>query len=187
MIPSIPLNQVIRVFSGNRPTCTRHDFVIEYSKRDKNFINVGGIESPGFVSSPAIAKYVVEELVSPIIRLNKKDNYNPRVRKHPIMFDLPLEERIEFVKNNPEYGQVICNCEKITLGEIKDTLNRNVAPTSIKGIKKRCRAGFGKCQGGFCQSRVLDILAKHYNVSPLDILYSDENSNILLKKIKENK
>ena len=186
MIPSIPFNQVIRVFSGNRPTCTRHDFVVEYAKIDKNFINVGGIESPGFVSSPAIAKYVVEELVAPIIKLNKKDSYNPRIRKHPVMFKLNNDERIDFVNKNPEYGQIICNCEKISLGEINDILSRNVAPTSIKGIKKRCRAGYGKCQGGFCQPKVLEILARHYNLSPLDILYNDENSNILLKKIKEN-
>ena len=81
MVPSIPFNQVIRVFAGTRPTCTRHDFVIEYAKSDKHFINVGGIESPGFVSSPAIGKYVVEELVRPLIKLEEKENYNPREKR----------------------------------------------------------------------------------------------------------
>ena len=122
-----------------------------------------------------------------MISLKEKNDYNPRVRKHTVLFEMGIEERNEFVKNNPEYGEIVCNCEKISLGEIKDVLSRNVAPTSVKGVKKRCRAGFGLCQGGFCQSKVVDILAKHYNVSPLDVLYSDEDSNILLNKIKEVK
>ena len=75
MVPSIPFMHMIRVFAGNRPTCTRHDFVIEYSKKDKYFINVGGIESPGFVSSPAIGEYVVEELVKPVLSMKEKANY----------------------------------------------------------------------------------------------------------------
>ena len=187
LIPNIPMQKVIRVFSGNRPTTTRHDFIIEPAKSDKNFINVAGIESPGLASAPAIAKYVVEELISDTISLKEKNNYISHVRKHPNLYDKGLENRAKFVKNNPEFGEIICNCEKISLGEIKDTLSRNVAPTSIKGIKKRCRAGFGSCQGGFCQSRIIEILADHYNLSPLDVLYDEEGSNVLIDTIMETK
>lgn len=187
MVPSVPLNKVIRTFAGNRPTTTRHDFIIEYAKTDKNFINVAGIESPGFVSSPAIAKYVVEELVGNNVSLLEKNDFNPYIRKHPILFDMGLEKRKEFVSKNPKYGEIVCNCEKISLGEIEDTLSRNVAPRSVKGVKKRCRAGFGLCQGGFCQSKVAEILANHYKVSLLDVLYDEEESNILVSKIKEGK
>ena len=187
MVPSIPLNKVIRVFSGNRPTTTRHDFIIEYAKSDNHFINVAGIESPGFVCAPAIAKYVVEDLVGGIHSLLENKNYNPRIKKHVRLDSMSLEEKSNFVKNNPEFGQIICNCEKVSLGEIKDLLSRSVAPSSVKGVKKRCRAGFGMCQGGFCQSKVVEILADYYGVSPLDILYDEEGSNILLDKIKEAK
>ena len=91
MVPSIPFNQVIRVFAGTRPTCTRHDFVIEYAKSDKNFINVGGIESPGFVSSPAIGEYVVERLVKPLIELKEKKDYNPCVRKYHRLYNAMVD------------------------------------------------------------------------------------------------
>ncbi len=187
MVPNIPFNQVIRVFSGLRPTCTRHDFIIEYSKNDEFFINVAGIESPGLVSSPAIAKYVVDELVEPIIELKKKDSFNPYVKKYNRLAELSDEEKQELIKENPDYGYLICNCEQVSLGEINDVLSRSCPPHSVKGLKRRTRAGFGKCQGGFCQPRVVLLLAKHYGVSPLDIPLDNEGSNILLNKVKEVK
>ena len=187
MVPGIPTAKIIRVFSGNRPTTTRHDFIIEYAKTDNHFINVAGIESPGFVCAPAIAKYVVDELVSKVCSLKENKNYNSRIRKHIKVNKMSYDERVDFIKNNPDYGRIVCNCEQVSLGEIKDVLSRNAAPTTVKGIKKRCRAGFGLCQGGFCQSKVVEILADYYNVSPLDVLYDDEGSNILLNKIKEGK
>lgn len=185
MVPSIPFNQVIRVFSGNRPTCTRHDFVIEYSKKDKYFINVGGIESPGFVSSPAIGEYVVEELVRPLISLKEKNNYNPRVKRYHRLYNAMMANDYSFINKHEDYGQIICNCEKVTLGEILDVLSRSCPPHSVKALKRRTRAGFGKCQGGFCQPRVVLLLAKHYGISPMDVSYDGEFSKILLSKVKE--
>ena len=187
MVPGIPFNQVIRVFSGLRPTCTRHDFIIEYSQNDKYFINVAGIESPGFVSSPAIAEYVVNELVRPLISLKEKKNYNPCVKKYHRLYNAMLKDDYSFMDENVDYGQIICNCEKVTLGEILDALNRSVPPHSVKALKRRTRAGYGKCQGGFCQPRVTLLLAKHYGVSPLDISYDGELSKVLLAKIKEGR
>ena len=187
MVPSIPFNQVIRVFAGNRPTCTRHDFVIEYAKSDNTFINVGGIESPGFVSSPAIGEYVVEKLVKPLISCKEKENYNPCVRKYHRMYNAMVENDYKFINEHDNYGQIICNCEKVTLGEILDVLGRSVPPHSVKALKRRTRAGFGKCQGGFCQPRVVLILAKYYGVSPMEISYDGELSPILLEKVKGGK
>ena len=187
MVPSIPFNQVIRVFAGNRPTCTRHDFIIEYSQNDKNFINVAGIESPGFVSSPAIGEYVVNRLIKPILPLEEKKDYNPCVRKYHRLYNAMVEKDYKFINEHENYSQIICNCEKVTLGEILDVLSRSVPPHSVKALKRRTRAGFGKCQGGFCQPRVVLILAKYYDVSPLEVNYDGEYSPILLKKIKEGK
>ena len=187
MVPSIPFNQVIRVFAGSRPTCTRHDFVIEYSKKDKYFINVGGIESPGFVSSPAIGEYVVEQLVKPVLSLKEKKDFNPRVRRYHRLYNAMNDGDYKFVNEHENYSEIICNCEKVTLGEILDALDRSVPPQSVKALKRRTRAGYGRCQGGFCQPRVVLILAKHYGVSPLEINYDGEFSPILLKKIKEGK
>ena len=187
MVPSIPFNQTIRVFAGERATCTRHDFIIEYAKSDKHFINVAGIESPGLASSPAIAEYVVEELVRPIIELKNNPSFNPCIKPYHRMHYLSEEEQLEVIKNDPDYGKIICNCEHISLGEIKDALSRNCPPVSIKGVKRRTRAGYGKCQGGFCQPKVLMILAEHYGVSPTKIPLAEEGSYIIDHEIKEAK
>lgn len=187
MVPSIPFNKVIRTFAGLRPSSSRHDFIIEYSRNDKFFINVAGIESPGLASSPAIAKYVVEDLISPIMELKAKSDFNPFVKRYIRLFDLMNNGETDFVKEHPEYGEIICNCEKVTVGEINDVLSRSVPPHSVKGVKRRTRAGFGKCQGGFCQPKIVLLLARHYGISPLDVPLDEYGSNILVSKVKEYK
>ena len=187
MVPSIPFRETIRVFAGERATCTRHDFIIEYSKLDKHFINVAGIESPGLASSPAIAEYVVNELVKPILTLKSNPNFNPCIKPYHRMYYLSEEEKQKVLKENPDYGVMICNCEHISLGEIEDALSRSCPPVSIKGVKRRTRAGYGKCQGGFCQPKVLMLLAKHYGVSPTQIPLAEDGSYIIDHEIKEAK
>lgn len=188
MVPNIPFNQVIRVFSGVRPTPSTHDFIISYSKKDNHFINVAGIESPGLVSAPAIGEYVVEELVKPLFpEIKRNESYNPRVKKYNVVYDMTLEERQALVEKDPDYGKIICNCEHIPLGQIKDVLSRSVPPHSVKGVKRRVRAGYGKCQGGFCQPSIVLLLAKHYGISPLEVSYDQEESPIILEKVKEVK
>ena len=178
MVPSIPFNQVIRVFAGTRPTPSTHDFVIGYAKSDNHFINASGIESPGLVSSPAIAEYVVDELLAKVIPLKKKENWSGKVRPRINPKALSNEERNKLIQEHPEYGTIVCNCEKVTLGEILDELNRSVPPQTIKAMKKRTRAGFGKCQGGFCQFQVMSTLAKHYHCDLSEILLDANDSNI---------
>ncbi len=184
LVKGIPYNTCIRTFSGLRPSCSRHDFVIEKDSKFDHFINVGGIESPGLVSAPAIAKYVVEELVSSISLLINKKDYNSRVRRYPHIKEVKPEIRDKMIKDNPDFGEMICDCEQISLGEINDILSRSVPPRSVKGVKRRVRAGFGRCQGGFCSPKVVLLLAKHYGISPLEVPLDDEGSNVLLEKVK---
>lgn len=185
LVDNIPMNESIRVFAGLRATPSTHDFFINHSKKYKTFINVAGIESPGLASAPAIGEYVVNELVKPILPLEKKLNFNPKVRKYIKTSKLTSKELEELIKKDSSYGKIICSCEKVSLGELLDCLNRSVPPRSIKSVKKRIRMGFGKCQGGFCQPQVLLTLKKFYHLDMLDIVYDNENSEILLKKIKE--
>ena len=187
MVPSIPFKETIRVFSGLRATCTRHDFIVEPAKNERNFINVAGIESPGFVSAPAIAEYVVNELIKPVLKLEKNPSFNPKVKPYHRMHYLSEEEQLKAIKEDSDFGEIVCNCEHISLGEIKESLNRSCPPVSIKGVKRRCRAGFGKCQGGFCQPKILLLLAKHYNVSPTEIPLNEDGSYIIDHLIKEAK
>lgn len=184
LIPNIPFNQVIRVFSGIRPTTTRHDFIIEPSKVNERFINVAGIESPGLVSSPAIAEYVVDELVSKLVELEEKEDFNPCVRKYAKLNELSENERNKMIKENPEYGKIICSCEKVSLGEIKDLFSRSVPPHTVKAVKKRVRAGFGKCQGGFCSPYVTLLIAKHFGLSPTEVKWDKDGGEILLEEVK---
>lgn len=187
MVPSIPFKETIKVFSGLRATCTRHDFIVEPSKTERNFINVAGIESPGFVSAPAIAEYVVNELIKPVIKLENNPSFNPKVKPYHRMYYLSKEAQIQTIKENSDFGEIICNCEHISLGEIKEALSRSCPPVSIKGVKRRTRAGFGKCQGGFCQPKILLLLARHYDVSPTEIPLNEDGSYIIDHLIKETK
>ena len=184
MVPNIPFYEQIRVFSGLRSTPSTHDFIIEPSKKYPEFINVAGIESPGLASSPAIGQYVVEELVSKVIPLKRKASFNPCIKPYIKVKPMSEEERANFVKDNPDYGEIICNCEQVSLGEIEDVLSRSLPCLTIKAVKKRTRAGFGKCQGGFCQPHVLMLLAKHWHISPKEVLYDKDGSNIILKESK---
>lgn len=185
LIPNIPFNQVIRTFSGLRASSSTGDFIIEELEGFPGFINVAGIESPGLASAPAIAKYVRETLVSKHFSLLEKVNYSPKVKPYvrPKVMDPVAREAL--VKDHPSFAQVVCNCEKVSLGEIEDVLSRSCPPHSVKGVKKRTRAGFGKCQGGFCQPYVIKALAKHYGTSLTEVNYDEEDSPILRYDSKE--
>lgn len=184
MVPGIPFNQVIRTFAGTRPTPSTHDFIIGFSKNDNHFINCSGIESPGLVSSPAIAEYVVNEFVSKVVELKKKPNFNPYVKKRPHLEKMSIKEKNEFIKKNPSYGQIVCNCEKVSLGEILFEMNTSVPPTTIKGVKKRTRAGFGKCQGGFCQPLVTKLISQKFDIPLNKVLYQKKDSFIMPYEMK---
>ena len=187
MVPSIPFNQVIRTFAGTRPTPSTHDFVIGFAKCDNHFINLSSIESPGLVSSPAIAEYVVDEYVSKVLILKPNANFNPNVKKRPNLAKMSVKDKQEFIKKNPEYGQIICNCEKVSLGEILFEMNTSVPPTTIKAVKKRTRAGFGKCQGGFCQPLVIKLISEKFNIPLNKVLFQKAGSFVVPYKVKGGK
>ncbi|MCQ2794459.1 MAG: FAD-dependent oxidoreductase, partial [Bacilli bacterium] len=184
LVPSIPFTELIRVFAGVRAAPTDHDFHIAPLKKHPNFIHLCGIESPGFVSSPAIAEYVVNELVKPILNFAKNNNYNPTVRPRIHPETMKDEARKKLIANNPDYGEIICQCEKISKGEIIDAMSRSDHPHTIKAIKKRCRAGFGKCQGGFCQPLVARLISDYFHIPLTQVVYSKLGSNIVRYRTK---
>lgn len=186
---SIPYGLNITTFSGLRAEPTNGDFIIEESKKIENFINVAGIKSPGLSSAPAIAEYVgklVEEIWKKNrgIQLEKNSSFNP-MRRPKIKFnELSIEEKQKIIKENPSYGNIVCRCEKITEGEIIDVIHRSVGGATINGIKRRVRPGAGRCQGGFCGPRVLEILSKELNLPMEEILQENKGSHILTGKTK---
>lgn len=179
LLPSLPLGEVIRVFSGLRATSTRGDFIIEPLKDHPAFINVAGIESPGLAAAPAIATYVIDNYVRHLLTLKENKSFNPHVKKYPRLKKMSISERNELIKKDSTFGKIICNCEKVTLGELNDLMARSLPIYTVKAIKKRLRIGFGKCQGGFCQPSIVRYLSQYYNVDMTDINYDKVDSRLI--------
>ncbi len=183
--------KIIRNYAGTRNTpikteftTTDGDFIIEESPV-KNLINVAGYESPGLTSIPAVSYYVMNDILLPIleregIKVEENPDFNPKNKKHIYFKDLSEEEKIEVIKENPKYGKVICRCETITEGEIVDTIHRSAGAKSVKGVKKRCRAGMGRCQGGFCSPRVVEIIARELNIPVEEVNYDLNGKSYIL-------
>lgn len=178
LVDNLRLDKQIRIFSGIRAVSDTNDFIIEETK--PGFINVAGIQSPGLASSPAIAEMVEKMIKDKTL----KENYCMYRRKLPRLNKLSYEERIKKCNENPLYGNIICRCEKISEGEIVDAIKRNCGAKTIKGVKKRVRPGFGKCQGGFCEASVLKILSRELGVDMTDIVYGKNQAYILKERTK---
>lgn len=164
MTKTPPLYNTITSFAGIRAYADRHDFIIEESESVSGLIHCAGIESPGLTSAPAIAKYVVEELVSKKIRLEKNEKFNG-VRKPDYFFkNLTVEEKNAIIAKDPSYGRIICRCEQITEGEIVRAIRENPPARDIDAVKRRTRSGMGRCQGGFCQPYVAELLARELGI-----------------------
>ena len=183
--PTIPFDKVIRSFAGLRAASNQSDFIVEEAQDAKGFIDIGGFESPGLSSIPAVAEYVVNIIEKRNNGLNKKDNYNPRRRKVVRFSHLSPEERSSLIKNDPAYANVICRCETVTEAEIVDCIHRNAGARSVKAVKKRVRAGAGRCQGGFCGPKVVEILSRELGKDWTEIPYDGSDSYILTGETKE--
>ena len=183
IIENIPYANLIRQYSGLRAVSSTGDFIIEHSKVSKNLINVAGIQSPGLASCPAIALKVVE-LLKECMPINANEEFNPIRRKVYRLKEMSLEDKNKLISENPQFGHIVCRCEKISEGEIVDCIHRNCGATTVKGVKKRCRPGFGKCQGAMCEASVIKILARELKKDESEILYSENDSNILKYETK---
>ncbi|MCT4598551.1 MAG: NAD(P)/FAD-dependent oxidoreductase [Vallitalea sp.] len=183
-VPSFNVRDVITSFAGLRASSSVGDFVIKESYKVKGLINVAGIESPGLSASPAISEYVINILKTMDISLQEKESYNP-IRKPVKRFrEMNKEERENIIKENPLYGNIICRCETVTEGEIVDCIHRPAGAKNLDAVKRRTRAGMGRCQGGFCAPRVVEILARELNISKDEVTKMGGNSNILIGKTK---
>ncbi len=179
----VPLFNSITSFAGLRSFCDRHDFIIERSSVNDKFFNVAGIESPGLTSSPAIAKYVAEEAAKDL-SLNKKENWNGKRTPDWFFKAMTDEEKNELIKKEPEYGKMVCRCEQVTLGEILHAIRTNPKACSIDAVKRRTRAGMGRCQGGFCQPVIAKVLSEELNIPFEEVTKKGKNSYLNLKKTK---
>ena len=165
LIRRVRLEKTIRVFSGLRTSSESGDFDITRGASGAYHLN--GIDSPGLASAPAIAEYVLE-LIRKDHELLKKDHFIPERKGITLFKDMSASEQEKLMKEDPDYGDVVCRCEKITLAGIKAAIRHGA--TTIGGVKRRVRPGSGRCQGGFCEHRVMRILAAelHKDISEIE-------------------
>ncbi|WP_417025776.1 NAD(P)/FAD-dependent oxidoreductase [Candidatus Allofournierella excrementavium] len=182
-VPGIQWRQNIRNFAGLRANTTRSDFIIEESGAHPGFIDLAGIKSPGLSSAPAIAKMAARMLAAGGLALEPDPDFVDR-REHIVFKNLSAEEKNELIRKDPRYGRVVCRCETITEGEIVAALHSPIPPRSINGVKRRCNAGMGRCQGGFCGPRVQEIIARELGIDQAEVLLEQAGSTILTGRTK---
>lgn len=181
----VPVNQVITSFAGLRAHEAGDDFVIGEASDAKGFFNAVGIESPGLSSAPAIGLMVAGLVEEYLLPPRKKEFIDKRQGIKSIAHT-SREEINALVKENPAYGNIVCRCETVTEGEILDAIHRPLGAKSLDGVKRRTRAGMGRCQAGFCTPKTMEILSRELNISQLDITKSGKNSRLLAGYDKED-
>ena len=179
---NIPFGKSITSFCGLRAYGNTGDFIIKTS--NERFISLGGIESPGLSSAPAIAEYVAELLANEGLELVKNDKFNPiREPKHAF-HEASIEEKNEYIKRDSAYGKIVCRCESISEGEILDAIRSNPRARDIDGVKRRTRAGMGRCQGGFCAPYVMELIARENGVDFASVTKCGKSSVVVYVKTK---
>lgn len=180
---NINFRESIRNFAGLRAIPDTGDFIIGEDKDVKGFVDVAGMKSPGLSAAPAIAIEVVKILQNIGLSNEENKNFNGN-RKRIIFNELSRKEKEELIKKNPSYGKIVCRCENITEGEIVDAIKNSFGSITVDGVKRRCRPGMGRCQGGFCGPRVVEIIARELNKDYTEVAQEKEGSYILLDRTK---
>jgi glycerol-3-phosphate dehydrogenase len=175
--------KIIARFAGCRAATYKEDFIIEPSKKVRGLVHVAGIQSPGLASMPAIAQRV-KEIIREEQHPSVNDKFNP-VRKRQVRFsELNLKQQDELIRVNPLYGHIVCRCENVSEAEVVQALNGEIAARSLDGVKRRTRAGQGRCQGGFCMPRIVEIISREMNIGKEEVVKSVGKSYVLKRRTK---
>jgi glycerol-3-phosphate dehydrogenase len=190
-VPSLSEKAVITYFTGIRAPTYEEDFVVQMGIEAKNLAHAAGIQSPGITAAPAIAKEIARLVVAYLSQagdapVKKNEAFNPIRRPIVKASHLPDHQREKLIKENPDYGAIVCRCEEVSAGEIKDALRRPVPCDTVDGVKRRVRPGMGRCQGGFCGPLVAQIIAEEKGISLERVLKSGEGSELVYGLCKES-
>ena len=178
-VNNLPIRQVITSFAGLRAHEDGHEFIIGEVDDAPSFVDCAGIESPGLSSAPAIG-IMVRDLLRGKLQLKPNPNFNGKRRGVLDPKTLPREEHAKLIKENPAYGNIICRCENVTEGEIIDAIHRPLGAKSLDAVKRRTRAGAGRCQAGFCSPRTLEILSRELGLPQREITKCGGASKLLV-------
>lgn len=183
LVPSLDPRKIIAQFAGVRAASDRGDFIVELSPHVPGLLHLSGIESPGLTAAPAIAADVPRLLAEAGLAIEPKENFQPR-REGVVRFNtLSRTEQDELIRRDPSFGRIICRCESITEGEIVDAVRRGAR--TLDGIKFRARAGAGRCQGGFCQPLIAQILSRELGLPITEVTKVGPGSEVVTSKAKE--
>jgi len=175
--------KIIARFAGCRAATYKEDFIIEPSKKVRGLVHVAGIQSPGLASTPAIAQRV-KEIIREQRHPSVNDKVNPVRKRQVHLSELDLKQQDELIRANPLYGHIVCRCENVSEAEVVRALNGEIAARSLDGVKRRTRAGQGRCQGGFCMPRIVEIISREMNIGKGKVVKSEGKSYVLKRRTK---
>jgi glycerol-3-phosphate dehydrogenase len=177
--PGLPKHALISNFAGIRAHTKNHDFILGEPEDAPGFFNAAGIESPGLTAAPAIAQFLADE-ISRKLQAERNTEFNPMRKPIRSFRAMSIEKKADAIAKNPLYGRIVCRCEQVTEAEVRAAIRRPVGARTVDAVKRRTRSGMGRCQGGFCLPRVVDILSQELGQSPASITKDGEQSKILL-------
>ena len=184
LIPNVNVRDSITQYSGLRPNRNPEGLHFDMYDDLEGYINLSGVRSTGLTLSQAMGKYVVQQMLMNGAGLKLKENFIA-TRKGIVKFsEQSVEGKEALVRENPLYGNIICRCETITEAEILQAIHRPLGARSVDAVKRRVRAGMGRCQGGFCGPKVIEILARELGVSPTEITKHNPGSNMVTGKTR---
>ena len=184
MIPNVNLRDTITQYSGLRAQRNPEGLNIDVYDDLKGYVNLSGVRSTGLTGSVAIAKYVVDLMIEGGMKAEFKTDFNPIRHGTPRFAELSSEERAALIAKDPRYGNIVCRCETVTEGQICDAIHRTLGARSVDGVKRCLRAGMGRCQGGFCGPRVIEILARELRISPEEVRKNEPGSEMLTGNVR---
>ena len=184
LIPNVQLRDTITQYSGLRANRNPEGLHIDVYDDLGGYINLSGVRSTGLTNSVSIGTYVANLLKNMGAEMVWKDNFITKRKGIARFHELPLEEQEELIKKNPLYGNIVCRCETVTEGEIVDAIHSPIPARSMDAIKRRLRAGMGRCQGGFCGPKVIEILARELGVTTDKICKNNKQSYMVCGKVK---
>lgn len=187
--PTLKAADIITYFSGIRACTYEEDFIVEPSEKIVNLVHAAGIQSPGLASAPAIASDISAMCIS-ILKLKQQvelnRDFNPEGVRSIAPGELNYQQKKDKICQNPAYGRIVCRCETVSEGEVRDVLKARLPVTTLDGIKRRTRAGMGRCHGGFCTPRIMEIMIDETHISAENIMKKGGKSPLILSKTKGN-
>lgn len=189
IIPRMPAGYVINAFSGIRCKLASEkdggwaDYRIFESKKTPGLINLLGIESPGLTAAPAIAEEI-RKMISKKIILKEKENFVLQ-KKQKSFSEMNLDEKTKLIQKDETWGRIVCRCEHVTEAEVIKALSNPLGAKTLSAVKYRCRAGMGRCQGGFCTQHIVRIMEDNFNMDYKKINLKSPNSNLFYRRNRE--